>query len=78
MVKIVLGDFKDPNSDWKKSILGILKKPTSKSLNQIRQILVDTNKNEFEDVYRFLYEKVDDYGLGNEGELNYLNRRRFI
>ena len=67
--KIVLGDFKDPNSDWKKSILGILKKPTSKSLNQIRQILVDTNKNEFEDVYRFLYEKVDDYGLGNEGEL---------
>jgi replication factor C small subunit len=67
--KIVLGKNSNPSLEWKDPLLSELKKPNSKSLNIIRQILVNSNKNEYSDVYKFLYDKVDDYGLGNEGEL---------
>lgn len=35
----------------------------------IRQIIVDSNISEFEEVYRYLYDHVEEYAKGNEGQI---------
>jgi len=44
-----------------------LKKPSSKLFSNIRQIIANTDLEDFEDVYKFLYEKLNEYSNGNEG-----------
>ena len=36
-------------------------KPTSKSFNNIRQIIADSGADDFEDLFRFLFDNVDKY-----------------
>ena len=49
------------SDDYKDSILNELKKPNSKSFNTIRQILADADLSDYTDLYRFLYDTVDQY-----------------
>ena len=44
-----------------KDILNELKKPSNKSLNNIRQIIADADVSDYEDLYRFLYDKLNEY-----------------
>ena len=48
-------------SNYLYKILDVLKKPTSKSFNQIRQIITDANISEFDNAFKFLFDNVDDY-----------------
>jgi DNA polymerase III delta prime subunit len=57
------------SNDYKDKILSELKTPTSKSLNNIRQIIADADLNDYEDLYRFLYDSLDQYSKANEGTL---------
>jgi DNA polymerase III delta prime subunit len=47
---------------YKDGLLKELKSPSKDSFKNIRQILADSNLDDFEDVYRFLYDTLDEYG----------------
>jgi DNA polymerase III delta prime subunit len=49
-------------SGYKDALLKELKSPSKSSFKNIRQILADSNLDDFEDVYRFLYDNLDEYG----------------
>ena len=44
-------------------------KPSSKSFNNIRQIVADSGVSDFEDLFRFLFDHVDKYAPMNAGEV---------
>ena len=53
--------------DYQVKILEELKKPSIKSFNLIRQIIANSEVDDFEELYRFLYDKLSEYANGNEG-----------
>lgn len=55
------------SNDHKEKILTELKSPSTKSFNNIRQILSDADLSDYEDMYRFLYDNLGDYSKGNDG-----------
>jgi replication factor C small subunit len=55
------------SNDHKEKILTELKSPSTKSFNNIRQILADADLSDYEDMYRFLYDNLGDYSKGNDG-----------
>ena len=44
-------------------------KPSSKSFNNIRQIIADSGVSDFEELFRFLFDNVDKYAPINMGEV---------
>jgi replication factor C small subunit len=50
------------SSGYKDAILKELKTPSKNSFKNIRQILADSNLDDFEEVYRFLFDNLDEYG----------------
>ena len=65
--KLVLGELSDTNDNYKESILEELKKPSNKSFNNIRQIIANADVSDFDDLYKFLYDKLSEYSKGNNG-----------
>ncbi len=56
------------DADYKLKILEILKDKTKdkkNSFKDIRQILADNSISDFTDVYKLLYDSIDDFALGN-------------
>lgn len=49
------------SDDYKDRILNELKKPKSSAFNIIRQTLADADLNDYTDLYRFLYDSIDEY-----------------
>ena len=58
---IVLDNSINISDDYKNQILETLKKPNSKSFNTIRQVLADADLSDYTDLYRFLYDSIDEY-----------------
>ena len=50
------------SNSYKDGVLKELKSPTKSSFKNIRQILADSNLDDFEEIYRFLYDGLDEYG----------------
>jgi len=50
------------SGNYKNIILKELKSPSKSSFTTIRQILADSNLDDFDDIYRFLYDSLDEYG----------------
>jgi DNA polymerase III delta prime subunit len=50
------------SNSYKDGVLKELKSPTKSSFKNIRQILADSNLDDFEEIYRFLYDSLDEYG----------------
>lgn len=46
---------------YKDKLLKELKSPSKSSFKNIRQIIADSNLEDFDDVYRFLYDNLDEY-----------------
>jgi len=46
---------------YKDELLKELKSPSKTSFKNIRQILADSNLNDFDEIYRFLYDNLDEY-----------------
>jgi DNA polymerase III delta prime subunit len=49
------------SDDYKSQILEALKKPKSNTFNIIRQIIADADLSDYTDLYRFLYDTIDQY-----------------
>lgn len=65
--KLTLDNSVNTSDDYKNQLLEELKKPSIKSFNNIRQIIANADLDNFDDLYRFLYEQMDEYSKGNEG-----------
>jgi len=52
-------------SAYKSRILAELKKPTKTSFNAIRQILADSNIDDYYEMFRYLFDNIDEYAVGN-------------
>ena len=50
------------SSSYKDAILKELKSTNKNSFKNIRQTLADSNLDDFEEIYRFLYDNLDEYG----------------
>jgi replication factor C small subunit len=48
-------------SSYKDKLLKELKSPNKSTFKNIRQIIADSNIDDFEDVFRFLYDSMDEY-----------------
>jgi DNA polymerase III delta prime subunit len=55
------------DNNYQNKILDELKKPSIKSFNAIRQLIANTETDDFESMYVFLYDKLNEYANGNEG-----------
>jgi len=67
--KLIIDDNILVSGSYKELILKELKQPSSKSFNNIRQIIADSQIGEFEEVYKFLFEHIDEYAQNNIGEV---------
>jgi len=57
------------NENVQSKILDELKKPSTKTFNNIRQIIADNDVSSFEDVFKHLYECTNEYAVGCEGQI---------
>jgi DNA polymerase III delta prime subunit len=57
------------SDDYKNQILEALKNPKSNAFNTVRQILADADLSDYTDLYRFLYDNIDEYTKNNVGEI---------
>jgi DNA polymerase III delta prime subunit len=57
----------DSTDNYKEKVVAELKTPSSKSFNNIRQIVANTDLDDFGDLYRFLYDQLGEYAKGSEG-----------
>jgi DNA polymerase III delta prime subunit len=55
------------DNNYQNKILDELKKPSIKSFNAIRQLIANAETDDFESMYVFLYDKLNEYANGNEG-----------
>lgn len=67
--KLTLPNTLGKNEDVQSKILDELKKPTTKTFNNIRQIIADNDVSSFEDVFKHLYECTNNYAVGCEGQI---------
>jgi DNA polymerase III delta prime subunit len=59
--KLVIDDLILTSSNYTDTILKELKSVNKNSFKNIRQILADSNLDDFEEIYRFLYDNLDEY-----------------
>lgn len=57
------------STSYHNQILNLLKKPTPTTFNSIRQIIADSGVNDYDDLFRFLFETINEYASGKEGEI---------
>ena len=55
-------------SQYQNKIIELLKSPKT-TFRQLRQVIADSNANEFSDLYRTLYDDITEYANGREGEI---------
>ena len=55
-------------SQYQNKVIELLKSPKT-TFRQIRQVIADSNANEFSDLYRTLYDDIAEYANGREGEI---------
>ena len=69
--KLTLDDSLLVSTSYLSAILNELKKDKPK-FNTIRQIIADSNVDDYEEVFRFLYDKADEYLPGKAGTAAFL------
>lgn len=59
------------DNQYAEKIIEVLCDNSSKKdkLKKIRQYIADSKRNDFSEMYGYLYERIEDYGTGNIGEL---------
>jgi replication factor C small subunit len=56
-------------SNYIDKVVSELIKPTLTSWKTIKQIIADSNISEYDELFRALYDRVEEYSKGNDGEL---------
>ena len=65
--KLTLDKSINTTDDYQTKVIDELKKPSSKSFNNIRQLIANSEVDDFESLYRVLYDRLNEYANGNEG-----------
>ncbi len=65
--KLVLDNSINTTDDYQTKVIDELKKPSSRSFNNIRQLIANSEVDDFEGLYRVLYDRLNEYANGNEG-----------
>ena len=67
--KLVIDENTITQNDYKLQVLEILKKQDKKSSFQsIRQLLADSKVTDFSDLYKLMFDTIDDWGQGHIAE----------
>jgi replication factor C small subunit len=61
--------FTQENIHWHNSIVSILQKPDKNSWNQMRQIILDSQSDDYQALIEHLFENIDKFGKGHEAEI---------
>jgi DNA polymerase III delta prime subunit len=64
-----LDTLSNTDDEYKEKILIELKTKSSKTFNNIRQIIANSEVDDFSDLFRFLFDKLSEYASGSEGEV---------
>ena len=56
-------------SNYIDKVISELIKPTLTSWKTIKQIIADSNISEYDELFRALYDRIEEYSKGNDGEL---------
>ena len=64
-----LDNISSADSEYKEKILSELKNKSSKTLNNIRQIIADSEVEDFSELFRFLFDNMSEYSKGNDGAI---------
>jgi replication factor C small subunit len=56
-------------SNYVDKVISELTKPKATSWKIIKQIIADSNINEYDELFRALYDRVEEYSKGNDGEV---------
>jgi hypothetical protein len=69
-------------SQYQNKVIELLKSSKT-TFRQIRQVIADSNANEFSDLYRTLYDDIAEYAKGREGEIilyieEYMHHSSFV
>jgi DNA polymerase III delta prime subunit len=57
-------------TDYKEKLLALLKTPKKAGVfTQIRQLVADASFSNYDELYKYLFDKVDDYGKGKEPQV---------
>lgn len=67
--KLVLDKSLLVNTNYIDKVIVELSKATSTSWKTIKQIIADSNINEFDELFRALYDRIDEYSKGNDAEI---------
>lgn len=58
------------DQDYKDKLIALLKTPTKAGVfNEIRQLVADASFSNYEDVYRYLFDHVNDYAQGKQAQV---------
>jgi replication factor C small subunit len=81
--KLSIDSFSLVSNLYVDKIISELKKPNNNNLKNIRQIIADSNTENYDELYKSLYENLYDFSLGNEGEIiilleEYLYHSHFV
>jgi DNA polymerase III delta prime subunit len=67
--RLILPTTLGKNEDVQSKIIELLKKPSNKTFNDIRQIIADNDISSFEDIFKHLYDNTNEYAVGCEGQI---------
>ncbi len=67
--KLVLDKSLLVNTNYIDKVIVELSKATSTSWKTIKQIIADSNINEFDELFKALYDRIDEYSKGNDAEI---------
>jgi replication factor C small subunit len=67
--KLILDNSLLVASNYIDKVISELTKPKATSWKVIKQIIADSNINEYDELFRALYDRVEEYSKGNDGEV---------
>jgi hypothetical protein len=69
--ELVLSKANSADHDYKIKLVELLKESpnNSKAFNECRQLLADASFSNYEDLYKYMFSRVDDYANGREAEV---------
>lgn len=67
--KLILDNSLLVASNYVDKVISELTKPKATSWKIIKQIIADSNINEYDELFRALYDRVEEYSKGNDGEV---------
>lgn len=68
-IKNTVLEINTTNYNWIKNIVDLLKKPTSKTWYEIRQIIADNNVDDYQVAIRYLFDNIKEYAKNNEAQI---------